>query len=120
MRAAAVTACLAAAGLLMGGCGGQSEPLPKASAERGHDLIVGNGCGSCHRIGGVERANGDVGPSLTEFERKPRIARRLANHPNEVVRWLLDPKAIDPTTLMPNLGLTPQQARDITQYLYTQ
>ncbi len=116
--AVAIAACLAAAGLL-GGCGGQPDP-GKASAQRGHDLIVGNGCGSCHRIGGVERARGDVGPSLTEFQRKPQIAGRLANNPREVVRWLLNPQAIDPTTLMPNLGLTPKQARDITNYLYTQ
>lgn len=117
--AAAVTACLAAA-VLPGGCGGQSAPPQEASAERGHDLIVANGCGSCHRIGGVERANGDVGPSLREFQRDPRIAGRLPNNPDETVRWLLNPQAIDPTTAMPNLGLTPEQARDIANYLYTQ
>ena len=116
--AAAVSACLAAAGLL-GGCGSQPEP-GKGSAERGHDLIVANGCGSCHRIGGVERANGDVGPSLRRFQQDNLIAGRLPNNPDEVVRWLLNPQAIDPTTLMPNLGLTPQQARDIAAYLYTQ
>lgn len=117
-RVAALTACVAAAGLL-GGCGGQPDPV-KASAERGHDLIVQNGCGTCHRIGGVERANGDVGPSLRKFQANPRLAGRLPNNPNEVVRWLLNPQAIDPTTIMPNLGLTPGQARDIANYLYTQ
>ncbi len=116
-RVAALTACVAAAGLL-GGCGGQPEV--KASAERGHDLIVQNGCGTCHRIGGVERANGDVGPSLRNFQTNPRLAGRLPNNPDEVVRWLLNPQAIDPTTIMPNLGLTPGQARDIANYLYTQ
>ncbi|MBA3421848.1 MAG: c-type cytochrome [Thermoleophilaceae bacterium] len=118
-QAAVVAACLAGAGLL-GGCGGGSDPATKASAERGHDLIVKNGCGSCHRIGGVERANGDVGPSLEKFQANPRIAGRLPNNPDEVVRWLLNPQAIDPTTVMPNLGLTPEQARDIANYLYTQ
>lgn len=117
-RTAAVTACLATAGLL-GGCGSQPDPQ-RASAERGHDLIVENGCGSCHRIGGVERARGDVGPSLKTFQAKPQIAGRLPNNPDETVRWLLNPQAIDPTTAMPNLGLTPEQARDITTYLYTQ
>ncbi len=117
-RAAAVAACLAGAGLL-GGCGSGSDPV-KASAERGHDLIVENGCGSCHRIGGVERAKGEVGPSLREFPAKPQIAGRLANNPDEVVRWLLNPQAVDPPTVMPNLGLTPEQARDIANYLYSQ
>ncbi len=118
-RTAAVTACLAAAGLL-GGCGSQSDAQSKASAERGHDLIVRNGCGTCHRIGGVERAHGDVGPSLRKFQTDPRIAGRLPNKPDEVVRWLLNPQAIDPTTIMPNLGLRPEQARDIANYLYIQ
>ena len=115
---AALTACVAAAGLL-GGCGDQPDPM-KASAERGHELIVQNGCGSCHRIGGVERARGDVGPSLETFRGKPQIAGRLPNDPDQVARWLLNPQAIDPTTIMPNLGLTPEQARDITNYLHTQ
>lgn len=113
-----MAACLAGAGLL-GGCGSGADPV-KASAERGHDLIVENGCGSCHRIGGVERAKGEVGPSLTEFPAKPQIAGRLANNPDEVVRWLLNPQAVDPPTVMPNLGLTPEQARDIANYLYSQ
>jgi cytochrome c len=120
VRATAVAAsCLAGASLL-GGCGAGQGTLPRASAERGHDLIVENGCGSCHTIGGVERANGDVGPRLTAFKRKRRIAGRLPNTPDAVVRWLLDPQAVDPSTLMPNLGLTPEQARDIADYLYTQ
>lgn len=117
-RTVAVTAWVAAAALL-GGCGGQPDPV-EASAERGHDLIVDNGCGSCHRISGVERARGDVGPSLTDFQQKPQIASRLPNNPDETVRWLLNPQAIDPTTVMPNVGLTPEQARDIANYLYSQ
>jgi cytochrome c len=116
---AAAASCLAGASLL-GACGAERGPVPRASAERGHVLIVENGCGTCHTIGGVERATGDVGPRLTQFKRKRRIAGRLPNTPDAVVRWLLDPQAVDPSTLMPNLGLTPEQARDIAEYLYTQ
>jgi cytochrome c len=119
-RAATVAASCLAGATLLGGCGSERGPLPKASAERGHDLIVENGCGTCHTIGGVERANGDVGPRLTDFKRKRRIAGRLPNTPDAVVRWLLDPPAVDPPTLMPDLDLTPEQARDIAAYLYTQ
>jgi cytochrome c len=103
-----------------GGCGEERDPLPGASAQRGHDLIVDNGCGMCHTIGGVELARGDVGPKLTNFRRKRLIAGKLPNRPEAVVRWLLDPQAVDPGTLMPNLRLTPEQARDIADYLYTQ
>jgi cytochrome c1 len=108
---------LAAAGAA---CGSEPRAPREAAAERGHDLIVEKGCGTCHTIGGVERADGDVGPRLVDFRRKRRIAGRLPNNPDAVVRWLLDPQAVKPTTLMPNLHLTPQQARDIAAYLYTQ
>jgi len=113
-------ACSLAAAALAAGCGSARPQPPQAAAERGHELIVKNGCGSCHTIGGVERADGDVGPKLVDFRRKRRIAGKLPNRPAAVVRWLLDPQAVDPTTLMPNLHLTPQQARDIADYLYTQ
>jgi cytochrome c len=112
-------AALAAAGA-SAGCGEQTDAVPRASAQRGHDLIVENGCGMCHTIGGVELARGNVGPPLTNFRDKRRIAAKLPNRPDAVVRWLLDPQAVDPGTLMPNLRLTPEQARDIADYLYTQ
>lgn len=119
LAVAAVASCLAGAGLLAA-CGEESDLVPGASAERGRELIVENGCGTCHRIGGIERANGDVGPPLMRFRENRLIAGRLPNNPENVVRWLLDPQAIRPNTVMPNLRLTPQQARDIASYLYSQ
>jgi len=118
-RAAAAAGCLVVAALAAA-CGGGSASAPKAAAERGHDLILHEGCGTCHTIGGVERADGDLGPRLTDFRRKRKIAGRLPNNPNTVVRWLLNPQAVKPATLMPNLHLTPQQAREIAAYLNTQ
>lgn len=35
------------------------------------------------------------------------------------MRWLQNPKAIDEKTAMPNLGVTPADARDIAGFLYT-
>lgn len=118
-RAGVAAACVALVAA-SAGCGSEPRAPREAAAERGHDLIVENGCGTCHTIGGVERADGDVGPRLVDFRRKRRIAGRLPNDPDAVVRWLLDPQAVKPNTLMPNLRLTPQQARDIAAYLYTQ
>ena len=119
---AAAPACALALALAAAaaGCGGGEGGVPGGSAERGRQLIAENGCGSCHRIAGIEQATGDVGPRLTDFRAKRRIARRLPNNPESVVRWLLNPQAVKPNTLMPNLRLTPEQARDIADYLYTQ
>jgi cytochrome c1 len=37
----------------------------------------------------------------------------------ELRLWLRDPQKIKPGTLMPNLGLAPQQIEDLIAYLYT-
>jgi cytochrome c1 len=36
-----------------------------------------------------------------------------------MMRWIENPKAVDEKTVMPNLGVTHQEARDIAGYLYT-
>jgi cytochrome c1 len=46
------------------------------------------------------------------------IAGRLPNTPPNLVRWIVHPQEVDPGTLMPDLGVAPQQARDIAAYLY--
>lgn len=118
LLSALVPACC---GALVAGCGGQRQLVPGASAGAGHDLIVHYGCGACHVIGGVDMANGHVGPPLKNFKQSfPFIVGKLPNTPDNVARWIENPQAILPNGIMPNLGVTPQQARDIAAYLYTQ
>ena len=78
-----------------------------------------HGCGSCHEIPGVKGASGLVGPPLVHWRRRSFIAGELANTPDNLMRWLRDPKAVEPGTDMPALGVTDLEARDITAYLYT-
>jgi cytochrome c len=108
------------AGLLIA-CGSSSSPLPGASADRGHAAIESIGCGSCHRISGVEGADGTVGPSLVNIQARRYIAGgRLANTPANAVRWIEHPQRIQPGGIMPDLGLGAGQAADIVAYLYGQ
>lgn len=86
---------------------------------RGKDLIARYDCGSCHSIPGIRGAQGLVGPPLILFGRRTFIAGQVPNTPDYLVRWLLDPKAIEPGTAMPKLGLSEQDARHIAAYLYT-
>jgi cytochrome c2 len=95
----------------------RSIVIPGASPRIGQQLIEHRGCGSCHDIPGVKGADGLVGPPLLKFGRRGYIAGELANTPDNLVRWLLDPKAVEPGTDMPDLGLTQQQARNIAAYL---
>ena len=47
------------------------------------------------------------------------IAGVLPNTPENMLRWLQNPPAVDPLTAMPNLGVTEADARDMAGYLYT-
>ena len=86
---------------------------------RGARYIVMKNCGSCHVIPGIEGAHGVVGPPLYFFSRRTYIAGEVANSPENLVRWIVNPQSIEPHTAMPNLGVTQEQARDIAAYLYT-
>jgi cytochrome c1 len=43
----------------------------------------------------------------------------LTNTPDHLREWIMDPPKVDSNTAMPNLGVTAQDARDISAYLYT-
>ena len=89
------------------------------NAQRGKALIQAYGCGSCHTIPGIYTARGVVGPPLMLFSRRTMIAGELPNSPDNLVQWIRNPKAIEPGTAMPNLGLTDYEAHDVAAYLYT-
>jgi cytochrome c2 len=87
--------------------------------DRGPALIRSYGCGTCHTIAGVSGANGLVGPPLTGIAQRAYIAGVLPNAPENMVRWIENPKLVDSLTAMPVLGVSPADARDIAAYLYT-
>jgi len=87
--------------------------------DRGPDLIRSYGCGTCHTVAGVTGANGLVGPPLSGIAERAYIAGVLPNAPDNLVRWIENPKAVDSLTAMPVVGVTPADARDIAAYLYT-
>jgi cytochrome c len=112
---------LAAAALLLAGCGGGThrEVIAGGNADRGKKLLKDFGCGSCHVIPGVSGADGRVGPSLADARTADStIAGVLPNTPENDVKWIMDPKRYSPKTVMPDVGVREDQARDIVAYLY--
>lgn len=110
--------------LVIAGCTGDQSVPPYmvtagGNAAHGRQVIEAKGCGACHTIPGIYTARGLVGPPLYFFSRRTMIAGELPNSPANLVRWIKDPKSIEPNTDMPDLGLTDQQARDAAAYLYT-
>lgn len=93
--------------------------VPGGSVERGKVAVEAMGCGACHAIPGIRNADGMVGPPLTNIASRSILAGELANTPENMIRWIQNPQAIEPNTAMPNLGMSSQSARDITAFLYT-
>lgn len=86
---------------------------------RGKTAINRYGCVACHQIPGVSGAQGLVGPPLDGVARRSYIGGVLSNTPENMIRWIQNPQAVDQKTAMPNLGVTDAEARDIAAYLYT-
>jgi cytochrome c2 len=82
-------------------------------------MIQYYGCGSCHIIPGISGAAGLAGPPLSGIASRMYIAGVLQNTPQNMMRWIENPKAVDEKTVMPNLGVTQKDAADIAGYLYT-
>jgi cytochrome c len=119
-RVAVAALVLASACAVVAGCrAAEGSVIAGASIKRGRQSLAGFGCGSCHTIDGVTGAHGRVGPPLTGVASRSIIAGELANTPENMVRWIRDPQAVEPNTAMPNLGVSEQTARDMVAYLYT-
>ena len=87
------------------------------SPSAGETLIVKYGCGSCHTIPGIRDADALVGPPLIHWSRRSFIAGHLANTPDNLIRWIVNPQEVDPGNDMPVLGVSQDEARSIAAYL---
>ncbi len=93
--------------------------LTGGDSQRGRAAISKFGCGSCHAISGIWSAHGLVGPPLTGLKNRMYVAGVLPNTPDNLVRWIRNPKEVNGKTLMPVLGVGERDAADIAAYLYS-
>jgi cytochrome c2 len=89
--------------LLSTACSNQRVSSGNADSVKGEKDIAVLGCGSCHTIPGVVGAHGRVGPS----------------QPSNMRHWIQHPHAVHPDTVMPELGITDAEAREISTFLYS-
>jgi cytochrome c len=101
---------------------GSTEPSASTASgdvQNGRTLLIEKGCGACHSARGVPEARGSIGPALTGVASKPRIADTVPNTPENMKRWITNPSAIKPGTMMPPLGLTDKESDDLVAFLET-
>ena len=59
-----------------------------------------------------------VGPNLANVGARTYIAAgTLKNTDENLAHWIMDPQGIKKGVLMPNLGVTPEEARALVAYL---
>lgn len=107
--------------LALAACGKQGDApgIAGGDVKVGKKLVEQYQCGSCHAIPEVPAARGTAGPPLEGFGRRSYIAGRFPNNADALTRWLADPPAMKPGTLMPDLGVSQDDARHMAAYLYT-
>jgi cytochrome c2 len=118
--------------LILGGISGvilwQHEVRLRHQSERAAALVAGDpsrapllmlrhGCAGCHAVPGLAGPQGMVGPALGGIGQRLFLAGRIANTPDNLVRWIRDPKGVDPKTAMPVTGISDEEARDVAAYL---
>lgn len=85
------------------------------SAAKGRQIFETVGCQACHTVGSdtkireAKRTGYDIAPELT------RVGSKV--NPDWLFDWLKNPRHFNPTTRMPSLRLTDDEARHLVAYL---
>jgi putative membrane protein len=122
-RTSSAVVCLALAACSLTACGpdvaARAAAMTGGDPQRGRQAINRYGCDTCHTIPGISTAQGKVGPPLEGVASRIYIAGHIPNRPDMMQDWIQHPHQHNVQTAMPETGITLQDARDVTAYLYT-
>jgi cytochrome c oxidase subunit II len=84
----------------------------------GEKLFLTKGCVGCHSLTAVDAPKGMIGPNLANVGARSFIgAGSFKNTDENLARWIQNPQAMKKGVLMPNLGVTPDEAKSLVAYL---
>jgi cytochrome c oxidase subunit II len=93
-------------------------PLSPEALE-GRRVFNSTACINCHAVSGT-MADGRFGPDLTHLMSRETIASGIApNTAADLRRWVQNPAAIKPGSLMPSMNLTDKELDEVTAFLLT-
>ncbi|MFY0544321.1 cytochrome c oxidase subunit II [Brevibacillus sp. H7] len=93
----------------------QAQPAAASAAAKGQEIFK-KSCLGCHAVAGE---GGKLGPNLTNFADRQKVAGIRPNNAEELAAWLKDPQKIKPGNNMPNLNLTDDQVNALVEYIST-
>lgn len=100
----------------------QSERVARAMTggdlRKAPDILRRYGCSGCHTIPGIAGADGQVGGTLADIRRRVYVGGVANNSSENLVRWIVNPQSLSPSSAMPQTGISEAEARDAAAYLY--
>lgn len=97
----------------------QKSAVDDPSVAAGKAAFERNACINCHAIRGTV-ADGRFGPDLTHLMSRDTIAAgAMQNTQENLAKWIKDPDAYKPGSLMPAMKLSDKDVNDIASYLAT-
>jgi len=93
-------------------------PSAPAEPKSAQQLFMEKACFGCHVIPGIPAAVGTVGPSLAGLMSRDKIAAGLlANTPDNLRKWLSNPRAVKADTVMVTPPLSEAEIETLIEFL---
>lgn len=94
----------------------EKDKPESAIAQEGKELFEQNNCMACHAIGSSPN---QVGPNLTNFGNRSKLAGIEEHTKEKVIEWIQDPESLKPGNLMTGKypKLNDDEAEKIAEYL---
>jgi len=93
--------------------------MTRGDPSRAQAAIRQYGCGGCHAIPGVQSPGGVAGPPLSGISDRLYVGGAVENTPDNLIRWIVNPKQFSASTAMPVTGINESEARDVAAFLYS-
>jgi cytochrome c2 len=92
--------------------------MTRGDPDKAKSHLAYYGCAACHTIPGMRVPGGLAAPPLSGISKRLYLGGAVPNSPENLVRWIVNPKQFTSQTAMPVTGISEREARDVAAYLY--
>jgi cytochrome c len=92
--------------------------MTRGNPDKAKGHLAYYGCAACHAIPGMRVPGGLAAQPLSGISKRLYLGGAVPNNPENLVRWIVNPKQFTSQTAMPVTGISEREARDVAAYLY--